>query len=142
MAHKPAKKTVLFLCNSNKGKSQMAAGLAEKIMPEWEIHSAGVQVVAPGEQGSINQESAASLKEVGADMSQGTPKPVDPQILRSADAVIIVGGAHLDWPADAQGELIRWNTPEPSTQGIEGMERMRIIRDDIEARIRELADEQ
>ncbi|MCF8712797.1 low molecular weight phosphatase family protein, partial [Corynebacterium sp. MC-09] len=35
--------SVLFLCNTNRGKSQMAAALAAKHAPDWDIYSAGVQ---------------------------------------------------------------------------------------------------
>lgn len=31
-----------------------------------------------------------------------------------------------------------WETDEPSTRGIEGTERMRLVRDDINARVRKL----
>ncbi|CAH0326811.1 Arsenate-mycothiol transferase ArsC1 [Microbacterium sp. Bi128] len=31
-----------------------------------------------------------------------------------------------------------WDTDEPSERGIEGMERMRLVRDDIMARVRKL----
>lgn len=44
-------------------------------------------------------------------------------------------------PADAHGTLERWRTDEPSTRGIEGAERMRLIRDDIDARVRQLIEE-
>ncbi|WP_300012196.1 hypothetical protein [Pseudonocardia sp.] len=32
-----------------------------------------------------------------------------------------------------------WDTDEPSERGIEGIERMRLVRDDIAARVAELA---
>lgn len=34
-----------------------------------------------------------------------------------------------------------WDTDEPSTRGIEGVNRMRLIRDDIGARVNQLADQ-
>lgn len=34
-----------------------------------------------------------------------------------------------------------WDTDEPSRRGIDGVDRMRLIRDDIADRVRELADE-
>jgi arsenate-mycothiol transferase len=33
-----------------------------------------------------------------------------------------------------------WDTDEPSERGVDGIERMRLIRDDIEARVRSLLD--
>lgn len=127
--------TILFVCVRNSGKSQMAAALAEKHAgARLEIHSAGTE---PGT--SINAESAASLEEVGADMSDGRPKAIDPEILRTADRVVVIGEeAQLDLPDDARGTMERWVTDEPSSRGIEGMERMQLVRDDIDAKVRGL----
>lgn len=126
--------SVLFVCVGNGGKSQMAAALAAKHAPGWEIHSAGTR---PGTQ--LNAESVEAIAEVGADMSGGTPKGIDPDLLRRIDHVIILGeDAQLDMPADATGTLERWVTDEPSLRGITDMERMRLMRDDIDARVRDL----
>ncbi|WP_296215611.1 low molecular weight phosphatase family protein [uncultured Corynebacterium sp.] len=135
MSNKPK---VLFVCVGNGGKSQMAAALADKHAGEAiEIHSAGTKPAT-----KLNAESVESISEVGADMSDGRPKAVDPQLLREADRVVILGkDAQLELPADARGTLERWVTDEPSERGIEGMERMRLVRDDIDARVRALITE-
>lgn len=135
MSNKPK---VLFVCVGNGGKSQMAAALADKHAGEAiEIHSAGTKPAT-----KLNAESVEAISEVGADMSGGRPKAVDPQLLREADRVVILGkDARLELPADAQGTLERWVTDEPSERGIEGMERMRLVRDDIDARVRALITE-
>lgn len=135
MSNKPK---VLFVCVGNGGKSQMAAALADKHAGKAiEIHSAGTKPAT-----KLNTESVESISEVGADMSDGRPKAVDPQLLREADRVVILGkDAQLELPADAQGTLERWVTDEPSERGIEGMERMRLVRDDIDARVRALITE-
>ena len=49
--------------------------------------------------------------------------------------------AQVEMPDGARGTLERWRTDEPSLRGIEGMERMRLVRDDIDARVRSLIDE-
>ncbi|GAB3690927.1 MULTISPECIES: low molecular weight phosphatase family protein [Corynebacterium] len=129
--------SVLFICVGNGGKSQMAAALAEKHAPGWEIHSAGTK---PGSR--LNAESVAAIAEIGADMSGGTPKAVDEDLLRRVDHVIILGAdAQLELPEDATGGLERWVTDEPSERGITGMERMRLVRDDIDARVQSLVTE-
>ncbi|MDO5455111.1 MAG: low molecular weight phosphatase family protein [Corynebacterium sp.] len=127
--------TVLFVCVGNGGKSQMAAALARaEAGDRVEIHSAGT---APGT--ALNAESVAAVAEVGADMSGGVPKGVDKQLLRTADRIVLLGAdAQLTLPADARGTCERWLTDEPSRRGIDGMERMRLIRDDIHARVRTL----
>ncbi|MCT1412907.1 low molecular weight phosphatase family protein [Corynebacterium sanguinis] len=130
--------SILFVCVGNGGKSQMAAALAEKYAAgSLDIHSAGTK---PGTK--LNSESVEAISEVGADMSQGTPKPIDPELLSTVDRVVILGeDAQLNMPDDAQGALERWVTDEPSQRGIEGMERMRLVRDDIDARVRGLLTE-
>ena len=126
--------SVLFVCVGNGGKSQMAAALAEKHAgDQLTIHSAGTK---PGSK--LNAQSV----EVGADMSKGHPKGIDPQLLREVDRVVILGAdAELEMPDDARGTLERWATDEPSERGIEGVERMRLVRDDIDARVQKLVDE-
>lgn len=129
---------VLFVCVGNGGKSQMAAALAEKHAGDrLEIHSAGT---APGKK--LNALSVEAIREDGADMSGGTPKSIDPQLLREVDRTVVLGAdAQLELPADAHGSIERWVTDEPSERGIEGMERMRLIRGDIDTRVRGLISE-
>lgn len=132
MTSRPA---VLFVCVGNGGKSQMAAALAvAEVGDRVEIHSAGT---TPGTK--LNAESVAAIAEAGADMSGGVPKGVDEQLLRAVDRTVLLGAdAQLTLPADARGTCERWLTDEPSERGIDGMERMRLIRDDIHARVRTL----
>ncbi|MCX0275086.1 hypothetical protein NLM24_31225 [Nocardia zapadnayensis] len=68
------------------------------------------------------------------------PKPVDPQLLATVDVVVVMGReARLDPGADI--EVRTWETDEPSTRGIEGIERMQLVRDDIAARVEALLPE-
>ena len=129
------KPSVVFICVSNGGKSQMAAALAEKHAGnKLDIQSAGTN---PGTK--LNQESIQAIAEVGADMSGGVPKGVDKQMLL-ADRVVVLGAdAQLDMPEGRAFE--RWLTDEPSKRGIEGMERMRLVRDDIDQRVQSLVAE-
>ena len=85
------KASVLFVCVGNGGKSQMAAALAEKHAgANLEIHSAGTK---PGTK--LNQQSIEVIAESGADMSEGTPKGIDPELLKRVDSVA-VSYTHLD----------------------------------------------
>ena len=128
--------SVLFVCVRNGGKSQMAAGLMRKAAGERvEVHSAGTQ---PGEK--INALSAEVLAEVGVDISGEVPKPVDPGLLRRVDLVVTLGrDATVDVPDGV--ELQNWDTDEPSARGIDGIERMRLVRDDINTRVEALAEQ-
>ena len=125
--------SVLFVCVRNAGKSQMAAGLMRKAAGDRvAVHSAGTN---PGT--SINTLSAEVLVELGAEMDSDTPRPVDPELLRTVDLVVTLGrDAVVEVPAGV--ELRNWHTDEPSERGIDGIERMRLVRDDIDARVHAL----
>ena len=129
-----SKPSVLFVCVKNGGKSQMAAGLMRKAARDTvEVYSAGTK---PGT--AVNALSAESLLEVGVDITGETPKLIDPQLVRDVDVVVTLGReAHVD-PVDGT-RFENWDTIEPSERGIDGIERMRLVRDDIAARVNQLA---
>ncbi|MDI3329276.1 MAG: low molecular weight phosphatase family protein [Micrococcus sp.] len=138
--------SVLFVCNSNRGKSQMAGALMRRLAAERgvavDVHTAGVQVT-PGnpESTTVNSESAASVAALGATFEGERPKAVDPELLRSVDRAVVVGTADLRPVESMHGALEVWDTDEPSVRGIDGAERMDLIRDDINARVATLLDE-
>ncbi|MCA2304891.1 low molecular weight phosphatase family protein [Mycobacterium intracellulare] len=128
------KPSVLFVCVKNAGKSQMAAALMRKVAGDTvDVYSAGT---TPGT--AVNALSAQSLAEVGADITDESPKPIDPQVVRDVDVVVTLGReAHVQPVAGTRFE--NWDTDEPSERGIDGIERMRLVRDDITARVADLA---
>ena len=128
------KPSVLFVCVKNGGKSQMAAGLMRQLAgDDVEVFSAGTK---PGP--AVNALSAESLQEVGVDITGEVPKLVDPQVVRDVDLVVTLGReARVDPVPGTRFE--NWDTDEPSDRGIDGIDRMRLVRDDITARVRELA---
>lgn len=130
------KPAVLFVCVRNGGKSQMAAGLMRHAAgDDVEVHSAGTD---PGPR--LNMESVTSLREVGVDIGEEHPKPIDPDLLRRVDLVVTLGREATVVVPDGV-ELRNWDTDEPSERGIDGAERMRLIRDDIHRRVDTLRDE-
>ncbi len=55
-------------------------------------------------------------------------------MVRDADTVVVIGrDAHLE-PVDGT-RVENLDTDQPSTRGIDGIERMRLVRDDITARV-------
>lgn len=125
--------SVLFVCSKNGGKSQLAAGLMSKLAGESvRVFSAGTK---PGT--SLNPQAVESLTELGIDISGEHPKPVADEVLRAVDAVIVLGTEAKLQPSEGTRFEV-WETDEPSERGIEGMERMRLVRDDISARVHKL----
>ncbi|MEV1295927.1 low molecular weight phosphatase family protein [Pseudonocardia sp. NPDC049635] len=123
---------VLFVCVRNGGKSQMAAGLMRTAAGDRvEVHSAGTE---PGAR--VNALSAQVLAELGTDISDESPRFIDSDLLQRVDLVVTLGrGARVD---AGDTEVRNWDTDEPSSRGIEGIDRMRLIRDDIAARVDDL----
>ena len=124
------KPSVLFVCVKNGGKSQMAAGLMDKVAGDSvTTASAGSK---PGS--AVNALSAEVLAEVGVDISRNVPRQVTAEDQVRADVVVILGPeAQIDEVDGTRYE--RWITDEPSERGIDGIERMRLVRDDILARV-------
>ncbi len=130
MSFKADTPSVLFVCVKNGGKSQMAAGLMNKIAGDSvATASAGSK---PGS--AVNALSAEVLAEVGVDISGNIPRRITAEDQARADVVVILGAeAQVD---EIPGTLYeRWETDEPSDRGIGGIERMRLVRDDILARV-------
>lgn len=124
---------VLFVCSKNGGKSQLAAGLMNQLAGGGiTVYSAGTK---PGK--SLNPQAVESLTELGIDVTGEHPKPVTDDVLDSVDAVIVLGTEAKLEPRDGVRFEV-WETDEPSERGIEGMERMRLVRDDIKARVEKL----
>ncbi|TFC53703.1 MULTISPECIES: low molecular weight phosphatase family protein [unclassified Cryobacterium] len=125
--------SVLFVCQKNGGKSQMAAALMRAAAGDGvEVFSAGTKPAA-----ALNAQSVESLAELGIRVGDEQPKAITASMVAAADVVVIVGSeAQVDEVAGTRFET--WITDEPSERGIEGMERMRLVRDDIRARVDEL----
>ncbi|MHA7146527.1 arsenate-mycothiol transferase ArsC [Arthrobacter sp. TmT3-37] len=130
MSFKADKPSVLFVCVKNGGKSQMAAGLMDKVAGDSvSTASAGSKLGS-----AVNDLSAQVLAEVGVDISQNVPRQITREDQEQADVVVILGSeAQVD---EVEGTLYeRWETDEPSDRGIDGIERMRLVRDDILDRV-------
>ena len=86
---------------------------------------------------SLNAQSVDSLAELGIGVGDEHPKAITVEMVAAADIVVVLGSeAQVDEVPGTKFET--WITDEPSERGIEGMERMRLVRDDIGARVEKL----
>ena len=127
------KPTVLFVCVHNAGRSQMAAGFMN------ELGAGRVEVLSAGSapKDSINPIAVEAMQEVGIDISKNTPKVLTPQAVQESDAVITMGcgDACPFYPGKRYED---WVLDDPAGQGIESV---RVIRDDIKKRVEQLLSE-
>ncbi|NKR13621.1 phosphatase [Arthrobacter sp. D2] len=115
----------------NNGTTQDFTGVHAKRSPSGSVRRHRTSAEA------LNGQAVDSLTELGIDVTGEYPKPVTDEVLNLVDAVIVLGTeAKLDASAGKRFEI--WETDEPSTGGIEGMERMRLVRDDIKTRVHAL----
>jgi arsenate reductase len=124
---------VLFLCNHNAGRSQMAMGFFNHL-------AGGGAVVWSGgsePQGEINPAVVAAMAERGIDISGEYPKPWTGEIIQAADVIVSMGcgdpGAAL--PGRRHEE---WLLDDPAGKDVASI---RPIRDEIERRVRKLLDD-
>src|SRR5699024_5377458 len=123
------------------GASQVAAALMRRHAPAT---GTGVEVCSAGSRpgDAINQLAAEVIAEVGADMSAESPQPIDPDLLRRVHRVVVLGDeARVEPVGPMAGTIETWDTGEASDRGIEGIDRMRFVRDDVDARVRALLTE-
>jgi len=128
-----SKPSVLFVCVHNAGRSQMAAGFMN------ELGAGRVEVLSAGSapKDSINPVAVEAMREVGIDISQNTPKVLTPEAVQESDAVITMGcgDACPYYPGKRYED---WVLDDPAGQGIESV---RVIRDDIKKRVEQLLSE-
>jgi arsenate reductase (thioredoxin) len=126
------KKTVLFVCVENAGRSQMAEGYFRKYAPEgFEPISAGTRPTS-----QINPIVVQAMDEVGISISQQKPKDITEDMMRNSTKIINMGCMDKSFcPTLFIPNLIDWGIEDPKGRSIE---QVREIRDDIEQRIKEL----
>lgn len=124
---------VLFVCVHNAGRSQMAAALLDH-------HAAGrvgVRSAGSAPADTINPAVAEAMAEVGLDLSGEFPKPLTGEAVQAADVVITMGCGDT-CPVFPGKRYLDWQLPDPAGQPVE---KIRPIRDEIDARVRVLLDE-
>ena len=127
------KPMVLFVCVHNAGRSQMAAGFMQALgQGRIEVLSAGS---APKD--SINLVAVQVMAEVGIDIATSIPKFLTTQAVKEADSVITMGCGDV-CPIYPGKRYEDWVLDDPAGQGIEAV---RIIRDEIKIRVEKLLGE-
>jgi arsenate reductase (thioredoxin) len=125
-------KYVLFVCNHNAGRSQMAQAFFERHAPDdVRAESAGDD---PARQ--IWPEVREAMREVGIDLSGRRPRKLLPEMQVHADwAVTLACGARCPYVPTTVED---WDIPDPAGKPLE---EVRVIRDQVEARVKQLIEE-
>lgn len=125
-----ARPVVLFMCVHNAGRSQMALGFFRHLAGDAAVGWSGGS--EPGAE--LNSVAILAMKERGIDIAGEFPKPWTDETVRAADAVVSMGCGDA-CPIFPGKHYEEWELEDPAGQDLESV---RIIRDEIEERVRTL----
>jgi arsenate reductase len=125
-------KCVLFVCNHNAGRSQMAQAFFERFAPsDMSARSAGTEPAA-----AIWPEVIQVMNEVGIDLSDRKPKKLTREMQLDADWAVTMGCG--DACPYVPTIIEQWDIPDPAGRPLE---EVREIRDTVEHHVHALIDE-
>lgn len=122
-------KRIIFACVHNAGRSQMAAAWLNKLARSGTASatSAGTQ---PGTR--VHPEVLEAMREVGLDLSEAKPQLLTSELLEGATHLVTMGCGEACPVAPPSVQRMDWPLPDPKGQSLE---QVRVIRDEIRARV-------
>jgi len=121
---------VLFLCIGNAGRSQMAHAFLDRLGGH-EVRSAGSRAEA-----HLHPEVVEAMSEIGYDLSGRVPRQLRPdEDAGWADLVVTMGCGDV-CPVLPGKRYLDWDLEDPAGKSLQ---RVRELRDEIRARVAELA---
>lgn len=122
-------KYVLFVCTQNAGRSQMAQALFKRRGPDdLRAESAGAEPA-----GACHPVVIEAMREIGGDVSGRRPKKLTLEMQLHADwAITLACGAKCPYVPSVVED---WDVSDPAGRPIE---EVRLIRDEIELRVKDL----
>lgn len=116
---------ILFVCQHNEGRSQMAAALAEHLSGgRVHVRSAGLEPT-----GHLNPHVVDVLAEVGVTLDKAYASTIREDVVNASDVIVLLGVPD----ADASGHrTLRWDVQDPHEQPADVV---RQVRDDLCGRV-------
>src|ERR1700722_19901825 len=100
---------ILFMCVANSGRSQMAEGLARKLLgPQATIQSAGSKAT------NVNPLAIQAMAEIGIDISKQTSKAVESIDPDSVDTVITLCAEEVCPVFLGKAKKLHWPFSDPA----------------------------
>ena len=123
---------VLFVCEQNAGRSQMAAAITSALSGgAVHVRSAGS---APAHE--LNPAVVRAMSEIGLDLSEAFPKPLTDDVVQAADIVVTMGCGDA-CPVYPGKRYRDWKLTDPAGLPIE---EVRLVREQIRANVESLLD--
>jgi arsenate reductase (thioredoxin) len=127
--------TALFVCLHNAGRSQMSAALFERASAgRHRALSAGSEADPAG---SVHPQVVEVMGEIGIDLSDHRPRPLDSELAHAADVVVTMGCGDA-CPYIPGKRYVDWDLPDPKDRPLD---EVRATRDDIARRVAALVED-
>ncbi|GAB96443.1 protein-tyrosine-phosphatase [Kineosphaera limosa] len=124
---------ILFICNGNAGRSQMAAAFATaQAQGRVRAWSAGINPME-----SVLPDVVEAMTEVGIDMDESYPKPVTGDATRAAEYIVAIGVPEDELPTTGR-MVLTWDVPPVVGTS---PEETRAARDDLRRRVHDLLED-
>jgi arsenate reductase (thioredoxin) len=119
---------VLFVCEQNAGRSQMAAALTDHLSGgRVHVRSAGSMPAS-----ELNPAVVAAMKEIGVDVAEAFPKPLTDDVVQAADVVVTMGCGDA-CPVYPGKRYQDWELDDPENLPLDDVRRVRDeIREHVE----------
>ncbi len=136
---------VLFVCEGNVGRSQMAEAIFNKLTGNaHEVSSAGTYVIKGDDHSRVGKVLAetrgaenvlAVLNEIGVDASRAVRKPLTQALVEDAEKIVVMAGDDtIPEYLKTSSKAVFWHVTDPYDQSLKFT---REIRDQIEKKLRE-----
>jgi arsenate reductase len=123
---------VLFVCVQNAGRSQMSAALFDRAAGAR--HSSASAGTEPADR--VHREVVEVMREVGIDLADRQPQRLTTELVERTDVVVTMGCGDA-CPVLPGKRYLEWDLPDPQGMPVEDV---RKLRDEIDAKVRALAD--
>lgn len=118
---------VLFVCEQNAGRAQMAAAMTEqRAHGRVHVRSAGSMPAS-----DLNPAVVLAMHEIGIDLAEAFPKPLTDDVVQAADVVVTMGCGDA-CPLYPGKQYQDWELEDPETLSIDEVRR---VRDEIGAHV-------
>jgi arsenate reductase (thioredoxin) len=111
---------VLFVCEHNAGRSQIAAALTHHLSNGW----VGVRSAGTHPEEEIDSVVVQAMSEIGVDVALEFPKPLTDELVRAADVVVTLGCGDA-CPVYPGRRYLDWPVPDPAEQRLEVVREIR-----------------
>ncbi len=137
---------VLFVCDHNRGRSQMAAAFYNKYSSDGHADSAGTNVLTPGQ--TIEQRAAvsegskhllATMDEESLDIRHQIQKPIDKHMVNKYDKIVVMAEKKsIPDYVKTSSKYEYWQVEDPQSKGPEKTQEVKNI---IKRRVQNLIKE-